>query len=284
MPRSSPSSSAQAAQQALGARLRELMRRAGLTGVTLAQQANWHASKSSRLMTGRTPPSPADIVTWCRICNADDQTEDLLAQAQTVNSMYVEWRRRERTGLRRLQESYTAEFERTARFRCYSSDVIPGFLQTHSYAAALLSSIARFRGVPDDSDDAATARVARSGIIRRPGRTFAFVIEEAALRYRVGDTETMTAQLAYLLAAMAFPAVSLGVVPFSADRRGILPLESFAILDDGPASAELLTAEITVTAPSEVRDYAKAFGELAGIAVYGGEARALILRGIDALG
>ncbi|UGQ15224.1 helix-turn-helix domain-containing protein [Yinghuangia sp. ASG 101] len=126
----SSSSSAQAARQALGARLRELAQRAGLTGAALAELANWHASKSSRLMTGRTPPSLADVVIWCRICQAEDETEDLLAQAQTVDSMYVEWRRRERTGLRRLQDSYTAKFERTSRFRLYSSDVIPGFLQT----------------------------------------------------------------------------------------------------------------------------------------------------------
>ncbi|WP_436775535.1 helix-turn-helix domain-containing protein [Yinghuangia sp. YIM S09857] len=283
MPRT-PSADAKAAQDALGASLRELMHRAGLTGVALAHQANWHASKSSRLVNGRTMPSSADIIAWCRICDAEDRIEDLLAQTRSVNSMYVEWRKRERTGLRQLQDSYRAEFERTSRFRLYGSDVIPGFLQTQAYAAELLAAIARFRGVPDDSEAAAAARVERSTIIRRRGRTFAFLIEEAVLRYRVGDVATMTGQLEHLLAVMRLPAVSVGVIPSTADRRSMLPLESFSIHDDGPASAELLTAEITITAPGEVRDYAKAFSALMAIAAHGQAARDLIARAIDELG
>jgi transcriptional regulator with XRE-family HTH domain len=277
------SSGPQAAREALGARLRELMQSAGLTGVSLAVQANWHASKSSRLMTGRTPPSPSDIVTWCRICRAEEQTQDLLAEARSVNLMYLELRRREQAGLKRPQEVYDDEFVRARRFRVYCSDVIPALLQTHAYAAALLSCIARFRGAPDDSAAAATARVVRSAIIRRPGRTFAFLVEEAALRHRVGDAAIMTEQLGYLLAAMAFPAVSLGVVPLSADRCDVLPSASFSLFDDGPAQAELLTVGVTITAPVEVRDYARAFRSLSGIAVYGRAARSLIAAAIEEL-
>jgi hypothetical protein len=47
---------------------------------------------------------------------------------------------------------------------------------------------------------------------------------------------------------------------------------------------ELLSAQVTVTAPSEITLYVRAFERLAGMAVYGPQARALIASAIDALG
>lgn len=273
----SPSSSAQAAREALGARLREIMHEAGLDGVRLAALAGWHASKSSRLCTGTTMPSAADIRTWCTVCGAEDQIPDLLAQARDVDSLYVEWKRRHGAGMRRLQESYAAVFEGTRRFREYRCDVVPGFAQTHAYARALLTSVARFDRIPDDSNEAATARLARSSIVRAPGdRTFALLVDEAVLHHRIADDAVMSEQLGHLLAVTALPAVSLGVVPLRTRRDAILPLESFLALDETEVRIELLTAEIRVTAPSEVSAYLRAFAELSRLAVHGAQARRLI--------
>ncbi|UGQ14818.1 DUF5753 domain-containing protein [Yinghuangia sp. ASG 101] len=281
----SPSSSAQAARAALGARLREIMHGAGLDGVRLAARAGWHASKSSRLSTGTTMPSAADIRMWCTVCGAEDQVADLLAQARDVDSLYVEWKRRHGTGMRRLQDSYAAVFERTRRFREYRCDVVPGFAQTHAYARALLASVARFDRIPDDSHDAATARLARSSIVRTPGeRTFVLLVDEAVLHHRIADDAVMSEQLGHLLSMMALPAVSLGVVPLRTRRDAILPLESFLLLDEAEVRIELLTAEVRVTAPSEVSGYLRAFAELSRLAVHGAQARALIGAALDALG
>lgn len=46
---------------------------------------------------------------------------------------------------------------------------------------------------------------------------------------------------------------------------------------------ELLTARVTVTQPSEVAQYLEGFEQLRQLAVYGGEARAVILKAIEAL-
>ncbi|MFI6985172.1 Scr1 family TA system antitoxin-like transcriptional regulator [Embleya sp. NPDC050154] len=176
-----------------------------------------------------TLPSPSDIRTWCSVCGAEDQVEDLLAQTRDVDSLYVEWKRRHKAGMRQLQESYTAEFDNTQRFREYRCDVIPGFVQTHAHAHALPASVARFDRIPDDSPDAATARLARSSIVRPPGtRTFVLLVDEAVLHHRIADDAVMSEQLGYLLAVMAFPAVSLGIVPLRARRDAILPPESGA--------------------------------------------------------
>lgn len=278
-----PSSSVEDARKALASRLREIRRDAGLTASAVAAQAGWNRSKSSRIENAVTQPSDDDIRAWCRICHADHLAEDLIAASRSVSSMYVEWRRVQRTGLRRLQESRVPLYERTRQFRVYCSNVVPGLLQTPAYAAALLTRIATFHETPNDVESAVGARLERSAILHRGDHRFAFLIEESVLRYRIGDADTMAGQLGYLLAAMSFPAVSLGVVPFTAQRE-VWPIETFSLFDSEQVGVELLTAAVTVNAPSQVTEYAKAFTQFAEQAVYGAQARTLVMAAIDSLG
>jgi hypothetical protein len=196
--------------------------------------------------------------------------------------MYVEWRRLQRTGLRRLQESGASLYERTRQFRVYCSDVVPGFLQTPGYAAALLSSIAAFRGTPDDVSEAVTARMKRNSVIREGDHRFALVLEESVLRYRIGDADTMAAQLGHLLSAMALPSVSLGVIPFAAERT-VWPMATFTVFDEDRVHADSLDAAATLTQPGQVDLYVRAFQGLTQSAVYGAAARGLITQSLAAL-
>jgi hypothetical protein len=60
-------------------------------------------------------------------------------------------------------------------------------------------------------------------------------------------------------------------------------LETFSVFDDERVHVELLSAQVTVTAPGEVGQYVRAFGELRALAVSGRPARALITAAIGAL-
>ncbi|MEU3571555.1 helix-turn-helix transcriptional regulator [Kitasatospora sp. NPDC036755] len=283
MPSVMPSSSARAARKEVADRLRELCRDAGFNGRELALRAGWHPSKSSRIINALTSPSDEDIRTWCRLCGAEEQSVDLIAATRSAASMYVEWRRLQRTGLTRLQNSYVPLFERTRVFRVYSSSLVPGLLQSRGYATALLSAITRFHGTPDDVADAVDARLARSRIVREGGRRFALLMEESVLRHRIGDAGVMRRQLEDLLAATALPAVSLGIVPAGAERE-VWPLETFSVYDGEQVEVETLTASLTVTRPREIAHYLDAFEKLSGAAVYGDRARALIGSALAALG
>ena len=105
MPLPPSSSSAWQARQALGARLGEIRKDADLTGRALALLCGWHESKVSRIEHARTAPSADDIRSWCEHCGAVGETEDLLTFLRTVEDMFIEWRRMERTGLKRAQEA-----------------------------------------------------------------------------------------------------------------------------------------------------------------------------------
>ncbi|MGW5064255.1 helix-turn-helix domain-containing protein [Streptomyces sp. NPDC004096] len=278
----SPSSSAQAARERVARRLRDLRADAGLTGTELAARCGWTHPKTSRLENARTPPTPDDIRRWCLACDVDGQADDIIAQSRDAESAYMEWRRQVRTGLKHLQNSYIDLYRSTELFRIYSPTLVPGLLQTEGYARAVLTGVAALYGAPNDADQAAAARLERSKIVHEPGHRFVMVIEESALYHRLGDADTMAAQLGYLLTAGALPAVSLGVIPHAVERT-LWPQELFHVYDDQLVSVELMSARVRVTQPSEVALYLTAFEELRSMAVYGGEARALILKAIETL-
>jgi transcriptional regulator with XRE-family HTH domain len=277
------SSAAQAARQALADRLRELRVDAGLSAVQLAAAIGWHRTKVSRIEHAARPPSVADVRAWCAACNATEQTDDLLAALHAVEGTYIQWARLQRGGgLRQLQESLVPLYERTRLMRVYCSQLIPGFLQTPDYATALFRAITEAEGTPDDVAEAVEVRMARARFLREGGHRFAFVIEEAVLRHGLGGTDVMAAQIGYLLEAMALPSVSLGIIPFAPSRPRWV-LENFSIHDCFRVEVELLSALVTITVPSEITMYAKAFEELSSMAVHGGEARALLASALVAL-
>ena len=54
---------------------------------------------------------------------------------------------------------------------------------------------------------------------------------------------------------MSLPTVRLGVVPFSADRTLLHPVEMFFMHDDAQVNVELVSGWLRVTAPSEIALY-----------------------------
>ncbi|MEU4498897.1 helix-turn-helix transcriptional regulator [Streptomyces sp. NPDC023998] len=279
-----PMSSVQEARAALAERLRELRLDAGITGKELAARCGWSVAKSSRIENAHTAPSDADIHAWCAACGADGQVADLVAANRQADSMYVQWRRLQRTGMRHLQEASTPLYERTRLFRVYASHVVPGFLQTPGYATALMGTIAAFRGTPDDVSEAVQARMRRSSVVHEGDHRFAMLVEENVLHHRVGDAEVMAGQLGALLASMPLPSMSVGIIPAEAPREQVMwPLEQFTVFDDVRIHVELLAARVTVTAPGELDIYLRAFARLTELAVYGQAARTLIVKAIDGL-
>lgn len=150
MPAPSPSSSVQAARQLLADRLRNLREVRGWSLRRHAELCGWSASKSSRIEATRTTPSPGDIVTWCRVCGVEDEAPELISSLRAVTSMFVEWHRMERTGLKRAQESLLPLMERTRKFRTYSPNFVPGMLQSRAYTTTVLRAVQRRRVAVDD--------------------------------------------------------------------------------------------------------------------------------------
>jgi transcriptional regulator with XRE-family HTH domain len=268
----------------MGARLREVRRDAGLTARALAAAAGWdNHTRVSKIEHGVQAPSDEDIRDWCAACGAGEQVPDLIATARAVESASLEFRRQARTGMKRVVGAHTLPlYERTARFRIYEHNVIPGLFQTAAYCAAMLSFWIGFLETPGDLDAAVAARMERQKVIFQPGKRFTVVLEEQALRTWFGTAETQAGQLGRLLEMMAVPTVSLGIIPLMTERTGIASA-GFWIFDDWLAALETPTASIEVTRPQEVELYARMFEHLKSSAVYGAAARGLIIRALGEL-
>lgn len=273
----SQSSSAQSARQALADRLREIRLDARLSARALAAAAGWHEAKTSKIEHGKQQPSESDLRTWCAVCSALELLPELIAELRSVDSMWLDWRRAERTGLRHLNASVRDLYERTRQYRSYCQTMVPGLLQTADYTTAVLTSIRDRRRVAINDIDATLAeRMERQRILTQRGHTFAFVLEEAALRYQLGGPAVLARQLRHLLDVMQLASVSLGVIPADIDRSSRWPVEDFYIFDSAQANVELVSGFLTITHPREIAMYAETFTALSKLAVYGSTARELI--------
>jgi hypothetical protein len=247
----------------------------------LALNAGWQSSKVSKIEYGRQTPSDDDVRQWCHHCQAPDQADDLIAAVRDIEAMYVEWRRRLRTGTRRRQEkSRTLEAE-TGLLRWYEPVLVPGLLHTAEYAAAVLRRVIDFYDIPDDLEAGVTARMERQQILYAGKRRFHFILAQQALWTSVGDAAVMIGQLDRLLSVLALPRVSLGVVPARSQYR--VPTNQFIMFDDKTVHVESISAELTITQPREIALYDVAFQELSKLAVYGKRAGELIIQALSEL-
>jgi transcriptional regulator with XRE-family HTH domain len=270
------------AREALGARLRELRKDAGLSGRQLAALAGWHFTKVSKLENGKQHPSDDDLRAWCRHCHAPGEAAELIASAHSVASMYLEWRRQGRAGMRRPQKAKTPAYERAGLLRIYEPALIPGLFQTADYATWVMAAFIGFHDLPNDLDQAVAARLERQQLLYSGDRRFVVLLEEQALRTRIGGIQTMAGQLDRLMTLMSLQRVSLAIIPATAERH-TTPTAGFWIFDDDTAQVETVSAELTITAYREVTLYAKKFALLQRSAVTGPHARALITQAMTDL-
>lgn len=267
------------AVQALGVRLRDLRRDAGLTGRQLAERCEWAPSKISKIEYGKQTPSEHDVREWCIACGFPSEIEDLVAALRSIDAQYMDWRRALKGGTKSRQRANVTAYEKTRLFRIWEPAVIPGLLQVPAYARGILSTVVDFHGIPDDVEDGVRARMEAQRVLTHGDRRFLILVGEAALYTRVGDAATMRNQLAHLAEAMRMPRVSVGVVPLAAPYT-VPRNNAFTIYDGRLVTVATYTAELSLSQRHEIATYEKAFDRLSSLAIHGPEARALIQRAL----
>lgn len=268
-------SSFQRAREALGLRLREIRHDAGLTGRRLAESRGWHPSKISKIEAGKQTPSRADIEAWVQVCGRQGLAAELVASLRTLEEHYVQFRRLFHAGQRANQEALGEIEAGTEVTRNFESVFVPGLLQTAEYARYRLAERLEDIGAPDDVDDAIAARMNRQHALYRTGKRFHFIISEAVLRLLLCPPEVMAGQLDRLVSLSTLPTVRFGVIPFTAQYR-VAPVHGFYIYDQRIVHVENFTAVLRLTQPTEIAAYMKIFAQLADIACYGKDARAIV--------
>lgn len=260
---------------AFGERLREL--RGELAAKALAERAGWPAHKQSKIENGRQLPTEAELDLLLQLLGVDDATvQELRTERSAIENDRVVWRQRVRAGYRARQEEALDLEANATVIRAVEYGVIPGLLQTADYAHAVLSAARSLHGGRDDLTDAVRARMRRQQVLYEPGKTFEFVVAEAALWHPVAPPDVMAAQLHRLIATIGTPNLRLGILP-ARTRIPVVPLHGFWILDD-VVLIEDLSGERRITDPREVDTYRHATDRLWQVAAEGEQARAVLTR------
>jgi hypothetical protein len=180
-----------------------------------------------------------------------------------------------KAGLKPHQVELSEQDQRTKLYRAFEPANIPGLLQTPEYARARFAQAVMVHRVPNDVNEAVRLRMQRQEMLYRPDKRFHFVLTEATLRYRLCAVDIMLGQLDRLISLGSLRNVKLGII--GAETQYLIdPRHGFWLYDDDLVRVETYSAELNLRQPQEITLYEGIFERLAGIASYGGAARAII--------
>lgn len=263
-PRSQPSER----QRRLGAELRKLRMRAGLSGDQAALILDADRARISNIEAGRIDVSRNRLYKLLREydCPQGPLFEGLMEMAQELGrGWWDEYRGAVGPAARDLAELES----RSTVIRMHEPLFVPGLLQTADYAGAVIAE------AEDDPERVARYvdfRIARQRILTGSAPvTFRAIIHEAALHTRVGGAGTMRRQLLKLIEVSRLPHVAVQVFPFEAGAYSAFS-RSFGIY--GRSTPELDTVNLEHPLSSvflrdgtDIDEYARMFERLSRLAL-----------------
>jgi transcriptional regulator with XRE-family HTH domain len=226
----------------LGAELRRLRNRSGLTLDDVAVRMTCSTSKISRLENGKGIPKIPDVQELIRIYGVGSDTEREMLLRLVHDGREHGWWESYVGGI--PQETATLdpavryaglETEATA-VRAFELVVVHGLLQTAAYARAVLETISAADSATGIDQLLEMRRVRQLALNREPEPlVLDLVLDESVLWRRVGTAAVMADQLEHLLTVGRLPNVVIRVLPLDVGfRHG--HLGSFGVLDI-PAAA-----------------------------------------------
>ncbi|MEV4329792.1 helix-turn-helix transcriptional regulator [Streptomyces sp. NPDC049597] len=249
----------------LGQELRRLRELKGMTAEEVAERLLVSQSKISRLENGRRSISQRDVRDLCGVYEVEDhRIVDSLMQMAKDSRQQGWWH-----AFGDIPYSVYIGLETdAASLRVYEPQVVPGLLQTRQYAEALIAGALPESGVTD-IEKRVSVRLRRQERIRdaeHPLRLWA-VIDEAALRRRVGDGHLMREQLEHLVELSHQPHVTVQVLPFDMGAHPGINGQ-YAILEFPDASdssvvyIEGVTSDLYLEKANDVQKYSVMYEHL----------------------
>ncbi|MEU7419185.1 helix-turn-helix domain-containing protein [Streptomyces antibioticus] len=255
----------------LGAELRTLRTRAGLTSGEAARLVGWHQSKVSRIETGTSGAKPADVRLLLDAYGVTDpRLRELmlaLAGADGGEGERDHWWHAYRGILPPAYRDFISLESQATAMRTLETTVVPGLLQTPGYARAVTR--AAVEGVDEAQlDRLVEVRLARQDVLHgSPPMGLSAVLDEAVLRRQVGGREVMAEQLHRLVEAARLPHVRLQVLPFAAGAHigvtGPFVIFSFSSASDlDVVVLDHLTSSLYLERKEDLEAYTEAFNAL----------------------
>ncbi|MGD9484142.1 helix-turn-helix transcriptional regulator [Streptomyces sp. TRM70308] len=263
----------------LGQELRKLREEKGMTAEEVADRLLVSQSKISRLENGRRSISQRDVRDLCGVYEvADRRIVESLMQMAKESRQQGWWH-----AFGDIPYSVYIGLEtEAASLRIYEPQIVPGLLQTQTYAEAVIAG-----ALPEASSTEVEKRVRvrmrRQERVSAPGNPLRLwaVLDEAALRRRVGGRQTMIEQLEHLGELSQLPHVTVQVMPFAMGAHpgvngqyAILEFPDTA--DSTVVYLEGVTSDLYLEKAQDVQSYGVMYEHLRAQALNADDSRAFI--------
>jgi transcriptional regulator with XRE-family HTH domain len=264
----------------LALELRRLREAARLTCEEVGEHLECSASKISRVETGRVSVSPRDVRDMLELYGVPAEQRESLVQLARDSRQKGWWHAYSDT-MQPEMATYIGLESAASEIRIYEVSLIPGLLQTEDYARAVIRA-GMVNSPAEDIERRVSLLMARQPAVVRddPPKIWA-VLDEAALRRRVGGAGLMRLQLEHLLAQAALPNVAVQVIPFGGGAHPAMG-RPFIILvfpervDTDVVYLEDLTSALYLEDVAEVDRYNVFFNHLRATALSFDDSAALI--------
>ena len=251
----------------LGALLRALRNKKGLTVEQAAERLLFSMSKLSRMETGHGIATARDIRDLCDLYGVTDEAErERMMQLAREGKQQGWWQDYDLP-----YSTYVGLEEEAASIKIYDSAVVPGLLQTADYARALHeASVPKYDATK--ISQWIEARATRQRILTRYNPpTLHAILDEAVVRRAIGSREIMRAQLARVVEAAEMPNVTIQVIPYETGAHPALD-SVFTILEfvssaPGVVYVEGLIGYIYLEQPRDSVRYNQVFDHLSAMAL-----------------
>ncbi len=197
-------------QRELGKRLRELRGLHDLTVEDVAEKLLCSATKVSRLETGARRPSLRDVRDLCVLYGVDEASSiELMSLARGAREQgwWTQYEDLNLDPLIGLEQDAIA-------ITCYSMYYMPALLQTEDYARTIIKAIAPKIDTAIHQQRV-EVRMRRQQLLDSANRPrYRILLDEAALRRRVGGPAVMAAQFDKVLDAARQGKAAVQIIPF----------------------------------------------------------------------
>jgi len=222
----------------LGVELRRHREAAGVTIDVVADRIGCSTSKVSRIETGHTSASPADVQNILDIYGVADEVKIELVQIAREARLKGWWHPFSTI----LTGAYVGLEAAARSVRTYEQQVVPGLLQSEEYAIAMIRA-ARLGDTDQEIEQRVRVRMERQSLLTSDDPIdLRVVLDEAVLSRPVGGHAVMLDQLKRLIEAAHLPNVTLQILPFEVGAHAGMD-GTFAILE----FEELQDADVVFT-------------------------------------
>ena len=259
-------------ERRLARSLRQLREGAGLTIEEVAEKLEISASTVSRMETAQVGVRPRDLGFLLDMYEVSGPEREQLLQIARERRQQRWWQ--EYADLPNIAVA-GLEAEASTIWQ-YSTQLVPGLLQTEAYARAVLEAI-RLDAEPGDIERRLELRLHRQTVLTSENPPeYWVVLDEAVARRQVGGPVVMAQQLQHLIEAAKQPKVTLQVLPFSSGQHAGMDGE-FTILHYGESAdpdvvyIENTGGDMYLEEREVTRRYSKLFDHLRAAAQNPGE-------------